>query len=200
MAELYCSLEQLKARLGLSASDRRDDERLEGIIEAVSRAIDDECETQFYAVTQTRYFTAGCGHELLVDDLLSITTLKTDLDGDGVWENTWAPADFVLAPHNNPLLSVPRPYWKVERARFGSYSFPSGVSRGVQIVGSWGFSATVPKGVETVCLREALYQAQADTTPYGMTAGDGSIAAPPSVSLSNRSKDRLGQFKRVGVA
>lgn len=197
---VYASLEALKARLGLSATDSRDDEALEGIIEAVSRAIDLETGTRFYAAEETRWFTAPCGNELLVDDLLSVSAngLKTDLAQDGTYGTTWATADFLLAPYNAALEG--RPYWKIELGSYGAYTFPIGVRRGVQVTGRWGFSETVPKIVETVCLRESLYRFQASRTPYGMTTGDGSVAIPPTMRLSQNSRFELAPFKRVVMA
>lgn len=201
----YCSLETLKARLGLSSNDTRDDESLEGIIEAVSRAIDAECfggESQFYAVDGTRYFTATCSGELQIDDLVAITSLQTDLVGSGVFSTIWAPTDYRLAPYNAQAMPVPRPYWRIEAAPLGTNRFPTGVRRGVQIAGSWGdcLAANRPKQVETVCQRESLYAFQANTTPYGMTAGDGAVAAPPAISLSTYSRLLLAPFRRVTVA
>lgn len=204
LAHAYCGLDQLRARLGLQANDGRDDEALEGLIEACSRAIDAECfsgDSQFYPVTATRYFTATCGGELVVDDLLSVSSLKTDLDGSGTFGTTWAVGDFALAPYNNQSLAQPRPYWRIERLLLGANWFPIR-GRGVQITGTWGWctDANRPKQVEIVCLREAHFAFSANTTPYGMTTGDGSAAVAPAISLSNYSKQMLAPFKRVTVA
>jgi hypothetical protein len=202
-APVYCSLSQLKAQLAVPATDERQDETLEGIIEAVSRLIDAECKTQFAAVTETLYYTARCRHELLVDDILEINSLETDPVGDGTYATTWDPADYVLAPYNAQTGIQPRPYWRIEAAVAGRYRFPLGVHRGVRMTALRGFCelADLPQGIEAVCLRESLFQAQANVTPYGMTAGDGSgVVAPTTVSLSNYSKLMLAQFKHMVVA
>jgi hypothetical protein len=199
----YCSLEQLKARIGLQSTDERDDEALEGIIEAVSRMIDAECfggDSHFYASTETRYYTATRFDRIDVDDLLTVTTLKTDHDGDGSFEVSWATSDFVLAPYNAPTLSLPRPYWTIEVAALGKTRFPVGIRRAVQVVGTWGYGNAVPKEVETVCLRESLFHFAATRTPYGATTGDGSTAVAPAISLSNHSRLMLVPFRRVSVA
>ena len=84
----------------------------------------------------------------------------------------------------------------------GRYSFPAGIHRSVMLTARRGFCelADLPGGVNAVCLRESLFQAQANVTPYGMTAGDaGGAAAPTSVSLSNYSKLMLAQFKRMVI-
>lgn len=200
-AGVYATLAQLKAELGVPTTDVRSDERLQGLLEAVSRLIDAECNTQFYSASETLYYTPSFLNELLVDDILSVSSLMTDASGDGTYELTWAPTDYVLAPYNAQTGSQPRPYWRIECAYAGRYSFPVGVPRGVKLTVLRGFCdlTALPSGVEAVCLRESLFQAQANVTPYGMTAGDGSggAAAPTTVSLSKYSKLMLAQFKHV---
>lgn len=170
----YATLAGLRARLGITGvSDTTDDAVLEAIVESVSRAIDDYTGRQFYAATQTRYYTPRYGRRLMVDDLLSVTTLKTDEDGDGTYETTWATTDYTLAPYNAQLESVPQPYWRVEVTEAGVYWFPAGVQRGVQIVGSWGFSATTPDVVEQACLFQAAHEFRVQQAPMGiMGSGD----------------------------
>jgi hypothetical protein len=196
MPSVYCTLEQLKARLGLH--DTRKDEELEQIIEATSRMIDAECGTRFYvaAEPETRYFTTSHFHDVLVDDVISVAEVVTD-SGDGTWSTTWLVTDYVLAPYN--AAAEGRPYWKIERALGGEQMF-STWTRGVRVTGAWGYSTTVPAIVEAVCLREALYQSQANTTPYGMTAGDGAVAAPPSIAMSRQSRLMLAPFRRMVLA
>jgi hypothetical protein len=128
------------------------------LVEAVSRAIDDYCGRRFYAATQTRYYTANRHERLLVDDLLSITTLKTDDDSDGTFETTWTVSDYLLAPYNAQQESQPQPYWRIEVAPDGDYWFPAGTRRGVEIAGSWGFSSSTPDVVENACLFQAALE------------------------------------------
>ena len=109
----------------------------------------------------------------------------------------------MLAPYNAQTGIQPRPYWRIEAAPTGRYRFPVGVPRGIRMTALRGFCelADLPQGIEAVCLRESLFQAQANVTPYGMTAGDGGgAAAPTTVSLSNYSKLMLANFKRMVVA
>jgi hypothetical protein len=163
----------LKTRL--SISDTTDDAVLEAIVESVSRAIDDFCGgRRFYAATQTRYYTSTSGRRLLVDDLLSVTSIKTDDDRDGDYETTWTATDYLLAPYNAQLESVPQPYWRIEVAPDGDYWFPVCVPRGVQIVGSWGFSSTTPDVVEQACLFQAAHEFRSQQMPLG-ASGSGPI-------------------------
>lgn len=201
----YCSLDALKSRLGLDDADKREDEELEGIIEAVSRVIDAECfggESQFYPLTATRYFTATSAGQLDVDDLLQLTALSTDLSGGGTYDLVWDTDDWLLSPYNAQSMSIPRPYRRIEAALLGPNRFPTTVPRGVRVAGIWGWctDANRPKQVETVCLRESIYHSAATRTPYGMTTGDGSTATASTINLSNYSKMMLAPFRRVTVA
>lgn len=171
----YATLAGLRARLGITGvSDTNDDAVLEAVIESVSRAIDDFTGRRFYAATQTRYYTARKSRRLLVDDLLSITTIKTDDDADGTYETTWAATDYHLAPYNAQLDSPAQPYWCIEVSEGGDYDFPIGLRRGVQIVGSWGFSATTPDTVEQACLFQAAHEFRSQQMPLGVS-GAGSL-------------------------
>lgn len=169
----YTTLATLKVRLGIA--DTSDDSVLEAIVESVSRAIDDYCQRQFYAVSQTRYFTARRHDRLLVDDMLSVTTLKTDEDGDGTYETTWASSDYQLAPYNAQLESVPQPYTVIETSENGDYCFPVGIRKGVQVAGSWGFSSTTPDVVEQACLFQVAHEFRAQPAPLGLV-GSGELS------------------------
>lgn len=130
----YCSLADLKAYLTIAAST--DDTRLENAIEQASRAIDHECRRVFYATTATRYYQAEAPDFLaLPDDLLTVTTFKTDDDGDRTYETTWATTDYDLTPDNSS------PKTAVRLTPQGRYAFPTH-RRGVEIAGSWGYNAT----------------------------------------------------------
>lgn len=166
----YTTLAKLKRQLNID--DGAEDQALEALVEAVSRAIDDYCGRRFYAVTQTRYYTPRYARCLLVDDLLSVTTLKTDDDGDGTFETTWATSDYLLAPYNAQQETPPRPYSLVETAPSGDYWFPVGRQRGVEIAGSWGFSASTPDSIEAACLFQAAYEHRSSYAPLGISGSD----------------------------
>jgi hypothetical protein len=168
----YTTLALLKARLDIATADTGDDSILEAIVTAVSRQIDDYCRRRFYAVSETRYFMARRHDRILVDDLLSVSALLTDEDGDRTYETTWAVTDYDLAPDNAQLESQPRPYWEIRATPDGDYCFPVGIPRGIKITGSWGFSATTPGVVAEACLWQSARVFRASEMPTG-TAGGG---------------------------
>lgn len=147
---LYATLTDLKTRLGLT--DTTDDAVLSAILYATSRQIEQWTGRQFWAVVDTLAFgpdwdplggsgpwdSRGAGGVLLVDDLLSVTSIATDLDGDRVYETTWATTDYDLEPVNAESQSPPRPYTRIRVRPLGRYTFPAD-PRGTQITGKWGY-------------------------------------------------------------
>lgn len=149
----YCSLDEAKSELRIPNGTTDEDARLERKIERASRAIDAWTGRRFYAATETRVFSARSGYSLLVPDmdLLAVTSLKTDDDGDRVYETTWATTDYWLGPENAAVMG--QPYWQIDVDRdYGRYTFPTSVRQGIQIAGSFGYSATVPVIVREACL------------------------------------------------
>lgn len=103
----------------------------------VSREFDRRTGRQFYSTTETRIFDGdGCAY-LYVGDLISVTSLKFDDDGDGTYEITLSATDYWLWPANRPTGYAAR---RIDLNPNGSYpKLPSG-QRKVQIVGKWGHS------------------------------------------------------------
>ena len=130
-----------------------EDDAIETVIEAASRWIEDYTGTRFYATTETRYYTAEYHDLIVVDDLLSVTTLKTDEDDDGTYETTWTTSDYRLWPVNASTDGLP--YRMIRTRDSGSYSFPVTVDAGVEIAGSFGFnsgaSSAAPAQIKQAC-------------------------------------------------
>jgi hypothetical protein len=147
----YASIEELQAHIDASGDasfTAADDENMELAIEAASRWIDAYTGSRFYAATETRYYTADWYDLLYVDDLNALTTLKTDEDGDGVYETTWSATDYILEPRNGPALGIP--YRQIRINREGRYSF-SRLPHAIEVTGSFGQTAAPPV-VKQACL------------------------------------------------
>ncbi|MCK9600784.1 MAG: hypothetical protein M0R06_17215 [Sphaerochaeta sp.] len=155
----YCTLADIKNRHDLTTTDATRDAGIEQMIEAASRWIDNTTGRQFYATIATRYFTAHADWQCKVDDLLSVTTLKTDTDGDRTYENTWTITDFELWPYNST------PYTRIEIAPRGTYAFPL-IRKGVEIAGKWGYGEA--STTSTATLNEDL---DASETGVDVSAG-----------------------------
>jgi len=136
----YCTIGDLKGVLGITSTT--DDTVMRKMCEAASRSIDRYTNRFFHTLTETKYFDGA--KTLWVPDLLSVTTLKTDEDGDGTFENTFdgtaLTGDYIKYGGGiEDSLNV-FPKTRLEIDPEGDYgSFANGVRQGVQIVGTWGY-------------------------------------------------------------
>ncbi len=136
----YASIADVKGVLGITSTT--DDTVIRKILEAASRSIDQYCNRYFMTQSATKYFDGA--YTLWVPDLLTVTTLKTDEDGDGTYENTFQvatePIDYLLYGTGLEDSYNTYPKTRIEIAENSDYgSFASGVKRGVQIAGLWGY-------------------------------------------------------------
>jgi len=175
----YVTIPEFKVSVGLT--DTIDDVELGDILDSTSRWIDDYCDRHFWQdVAVARTFEACHWYELDIDDLVSITSLKTDEAGDGTFETTWAASDYQLQPVNRP---TGRPFTRVEAVagrRFPiRYTMPGRANR-VEITGTWGWAA-VPKPVHRACLIQANRELKTRLSPEGNAGLDsfgGAIRVP----------------------
>lgn len=197
----YVTVEELQAFVdasgaaGFTGADRAN---METAIAAASRWIDERCDTQFVAASDTRYFTADWYDLLYIDDLVSLTTLKTDDDGDGVYETTWTASDYRLEPRHADAKN--RPYRAIRRNANGDYSFPAGVEEGVEVVGMFGYSTAAPGPIKQACLllaarlwmrKDAIFGV-AGTPGLGVTTVQAQLRADADVMALLDGIDRRG--------
>lgn len=171
----YVSLAELKGILGITSTT--DDVPMRKIIESASRSIETYCNRRFYSTSETKYFDGAV--RLWIPDLLSVTTLKTDEDGDGTFENTFdgtaGTGDYILygGGLEDSLNLYPRTH--IEINPYGDYgSFASGVKRGVEIAGVWGYgdgTTATPYVTDT-------------TTAEAIDAGETAIDVTSATNLS----------------
>lgn len=140
----YVTVDQLKARLGITGTGAADDDELLAACWSASRAIDSMCDRMFYRVTDTRTFEPESTVSAPLPafcDLVSVTTLATDSSGDGVFETTWSGSDYRLLPANPNAAPEPRPYTLIRSTGtrvFPMLQFPSRPDA-VQITGVFGW-------------------------------------------------------------
>ena len=170
----YVSLALVKKALRIT--DNIDDEILELSIEAASREIDGYCERVFYQATETRVFVPEDSFTTRIDDLVSLTTLKTSSTGDG-FDVTWnAATDAQLEPNNGIAGGVVSPFTRIRA--IGDYVFPTWIAQNVnhyeatvQVTGTWGWPA-VPTAVEQAALLLTLRQYRRYDSPLGVAGFD----------------------------
>jgi len=165
---LYVDVEELKDTLVLTGQSFAD-ESIADALSASSRAIDLFCDRRFYPdadAAQVRYYTPDDWRVLFVDDVLTITTLKTDPGGDGVFEQTWATTDYTHEPLNAAADGNPWTFLRANPA--GTLYFPAGVPRSVELTGKFGWLTVPPpiKQATTILANRLLKRAR--EVPFGV--------------------------------
>jgi hypothetical protein len=158
LTNAYCSLNQVKASLRIPASDTVDDALLTLAINAASRDIDQATERQFFSASATRIYTPRDSYITDIDDLVSLTTLKTSTAADGIFDTTWTATDYQLEPLNGIAGGMAVPFDSIRAV--GNFTYPiSGGEATVQVTGVFGF-ATVPVAIEqaTVLLASRIFK------------------------------------------
>ena len=159
----YISLADAKRQLDIA--DATDDAILERLITATSALIDSYTNRRFDSATETRYYTAENPSIVRIDDLVTVTDLKTDDNADGTYEVTWAAGDFTTLPENAATDGLPSTHLCV--TPWGTKSFPAESLKGVRVVGTWGFPA-VPEPVKIACLIQVTMLYRAKEAPFGV--------------------------------
>jgi len=164
----YTDLTTIKLSLGIT--DNVDDTWLEICVTAASRAIDSFTERVFYTTEGSRVYIPYDNFLVEIDDLASLTTLKTSTNVDGVFDQTWGTNDRQLEPLNGIAGGIPSPTTHIRAV--GDYWFPTaGQEATVEVTGTFGWSA-VPDAVEQACiLQSARYFKRADS-PMGVAGFD----------------------------
>ena len=143
----YATLAELKLKLDIPVATTTLDTEMEDVIMASSRAIDNYCNRRFYksSVDEIFYFTPISGRMCYIDELVSLTTLKTDDDFDGTYETLWTTTDYNLIPYND------NPKTCIETTVMGQYWFSPMLQKSVEVVGKFGFPS-VPYDIKLACL------------------------------------------------
>jgi hypothetical protein len=189
----YTTLAAATAHLGLP-SDSPESPQVERWIEAASRAIDTHCHRRIYAAEETRVFTPSASWYLATGDIAAVTSIATDMDGDRIYEVAWADTDYLLGPDNADLMG--KPFGWIELDRYGRYTFPV-ARRSVQVVGTFGYSATIPPLVEQACLRLVARNYALKQAPLGV-AGSGETGFI-RVQIDRDVEEMLVEFRLVTI-
>jgi hypothetical protein len=197
LQSLYCTPEMLKNRKGIT--DGYDDVEIMGACRAVARWIDEKyCLRFFYRHTATLTFAPTSYYCLSVPDLVSITTLKTDNDGDGVFETTWtAGVDYELLPANAAAGLERKPYDEINA--IGSLRFPVGYCgpgarrNRAQIAGVWGWPAKPEPVIEAAKILSGDYL-KLGSMAFGV-AGYGEYGAVRA-RMSNPAMEMLDAYRK----
>jgi hypothetical protein len=176
----YCSVEELKSRLGIP--DTSDDLELQLAVEAASRSVDEMTRRYFWRGTGVRTYIPESIYYQSTDDLVSVTSLMVDRDGDGVYEETWvqgtdyqlqvAPGRFNPAAHGEQW---PYTGFNIVGPKYIPVTWPWSHLDRIQVTGVFGWPA-VPLAVKQASLIAAADLFRLKDAPFGV-AGFGEFGA-----------------------
>lgn len=191
----YITLNLLKS--SLSIEDSIDDEFLELAIESASRQIDQYCERQFFQTSATRIYAPRDSYVCEIDDLVSLTTLKTSSDADGTFDITWAEKDYQLEPLNGVAGGIESPATRIRVT--DEYLFVTdGGEATVQVAGTFGWSA-IPTQIQqaTLILSSRLFERR--NSPLGI-AGFNDLGAVRVSRFDSDISNLIDPFRKVRMA
>lgn len=176
LAQYYTAAEELQERLGLSATANIQTQLL--AVQAAASWINGHCGRHFYRITETRTFVPYNIYETPLDDLVSVTAVNLDFNGNGVYDTAWTQnVNYQLArgvDEFNALASgEPRPYTRARvintagAGNFFPFIWPFSHLDRVQVVGTWGWPV-VPAAVRNASLQLAVELFKLKDAPFGI--------------------------------
>lgn len=183
----YATLAQVKAALRIT--DSLDDTLIEMAIESGSRAIDGYTNRSFYSSgSAVRVFAPQDSFVTEIDDLVSLTILKTQSDDDNTYDTTWETTDYQLEPLNGRVDGQDTPSTSIRA--IGDYLFSQFDGEAtVQVTGVWGW-ASVPIAVTQACVIQSSRIYKRLDSPLGV-AGISDIGI---MRVSNRLDPDVAQL------
>jgi hypothetical protein len=203
----YCSLADVKAAARIT--DTIDDTLLELSIESASREIDSYTERVFYQTGSegtpvVRVYVPQDLYVVQTDDIISVTTLKSDSNGDGTFDTTFDVSDFQLEPLNGLAGGIETPFTRIRAV--GTYLWPTYEPRNVdanqasvQVTGVFGFSS-VPTAVRQACILSALRQYKRYESPTGVLGFSDIGAVRVGTKLDPDVERMIQPYRKVRMA
>lgn len=182
----YATIQELRDTMDIG--DSASDAQLQACLDAAATWIESDagCARTFRLDTadSTKLYNPSCPGVLDVVDLVTVTSIKLDRNGDRTYSTTLTTSDYQLLPLNEPrarqLVSWPR----------SSYQFTPG--QYVQVVGKFGYvdggainttAGTTPDAVRTANLLLAARLYKRREAPFGVLG-----------------QVDLGQYQRISAA
>jgi len=132
-----------------------------------------------------------------IDDLVSLTTLKTSSDADGTFDITWQPKDYQLEPLNGIVGGIASPTTQIRVT--DEYLFVTdGGEATVQVTGTFGWSS-IPVQIQqaTLILASRLFERR--NSPLGV-AGFGDLGAIRVSRIDADIENLIMPFKKIRMA
>jgi hypothetical protein len=169
----YATLSDVKAAARIT--DSIDDSLLEMAIESSSRDIDAYTERVFFntgATAVTRVYIPENIYLLETDDIISVTSIRSDTTGEGGFDQTWTATDYQLEPLNGIAGGIVTPFTRIRA--IGSLLWPIYEPRdinagqaSVEITARFGF-ASIPSAIKQATILASLRAYKRFESPTGV--------------------------------
>jgi hypothetical protein len=206
VGQYYCTAEELKDRLGIT--DTSDDSQVIFACQSAARAIEGACGRYFWRGADTRTYVPESMWSLTTDDIVSVTTLKTDSDGDGVFETTWnAATDYELSlgerAYNTGASGEQRPYTRinvVSGAKLFPFTWAFTRQDRIQVTGVFGWPA-IPPAIRQAAMQLAAQFFKMKDAPFGFAGMSdlGIVRVQASPQIYALIQPYVRGAKKVGV-
>jgi hypothetical protein len=169
----YATLSDVKAAARIT--DAIDDSLLETAIESSSRDIDAYTERVFYSTGATavaRVYIPQDIYLLETDDIISVTSIKSDTTGEGGFNETWSASDYQLEPLNGIAGGIATPFTRIRAigSKLWPIYEPRDINAGqasVEITGVFGF-ASIPSAIKQATILASLRAYKRYESPTGV--------------------------------
>lgn len=175
LGDPYAVIEDVKEYIKIPNDNGQFDSLLDHASASATREINRQCNRQFNKATEAsvRVFEPTARTWSYVDDFHTTAGLvvKTDADGDGVFETTIPASDYELRPLNGIVDGdTGWPYNKIVLLadRFPACTRRAGV---LQVTAQWGWEA-VPEPVRSAFLIMVAETFQLKDAPFGVAGSD----------------------------
>lgn len=146
----YIGLDEFKDRLGIT--DAADDSQAQIAIQTTAQWINEYTGRHFNRVTEVRTYEPTNIWVLNIDDLVSVTAVNLDPNGNGVFSQALVQnVDYELrlgdGLYNVNATGIARPYRQLQIIQTGNwfpFTWPYSRLDRVQIIGTWGWSSVPP--------------------------------------------------------
>jgi len=169
LAPAYITREELKLSREMTGYAFEDHE-IDIAIGAASRVIDDATGRRYFAdavATNERLYSARSWRRVEIDDLIELTSLEVDRDGDGDYEEVWSADRYLLNPANAPADGKP---WDEIAVRTESgWTFPLGANR-IRVTGKFGWKAVPPELKMAASILAQRYVLRLRQAPFGIVS------------------------------
>lgn len=191
----YVDLNALKETLELQGETFADDD-LKASIEAASKAVEDMCGRTFTkkTVDETRTYHPTRNGWLEVDDLISVTSIRSNPYGDETYSD-WVTTDYELDPVN--AVAFGAPHTSIRLSPYGEIrSFIPQYRGSVEVIGRFGWPEVPPNVQLATKILSARFLKRVREAPFGI-AGIGVDGIAVRVSRTDPDVGMLlGSLKR----